>query len=561
MTAAPPRAAPPRAALSRAALSTIALLLSGCFAPAQGDAGPMVLGVATHFDQGWSRKLLADVGASRITSIRDDLPWGKGEPVPGQYVFNDGNSGYVRAACDRGIDVLLMVEPRNEGYDNGQSAHSDRAQQAYARYLTKLLDHFGTTCVIAIEIGNELNGGGLRLPAGIDPAKTYARLLATIVRIVKPAHPEVKILGGSTNSIGTGYLEALFEAGALASSDGIVVHPYRDHPETVDFELRRLAAIMRRHGTPKPIWATEFGDEVDDPRLSAGILLRMLCLLGAAGVERAYWYALVDEPAYRNMGLYTADHALKPAGEAARAAGRLLAGGARPSRVDVGDRGTFLYRIAPERYVMWGNRREISVRGDGRAFDARGRAIAMPRWVGSEPVILTGVTGYRFGPVKVYADSLYEFGDASWSYFARRRAGQLVPLALIDWDWTSFYGAPGLRPLELGAVTAIAAGDGGNPLSPTIRYTVPAALEAAIALCLTKKAAGDGMDIHIYHNGDAIWSGILIDRLHSVRPNIRLAKGDTLDFAFGPNRRAGDDALSYRIRISDPGVSKASLCG
>ena len=65
-----------------------------------------------------------------------------------------------------------------------------------------------------------------------------------------------------------------------------------------------LDAAMRRTGGHKPIWATEFGNQVDDARISASLLIRMLCMLSAAGVERAYWYALVDEPAYRNMGLY-----------------------------------------------------------------------------------------------------------------------------------------------------------------------------------------------------------------------------------------------------------------
>ena len=64
---------------------------------------PMVLGISTHFDQGVSPDRLDLVAALGARTIRDDLSWGKGEPQPGRYAFDQGDSRYNRIACQRGI--------------------------------------------------------------------------------------------------------------------------------------------------------------------------------------------------------------------------------------------------------------------------------------------------------------------------------------------------------------------------------------------------------------------------------------------------------------------------
>lgn len=517
----------------------------------------MVMGVATHFDQGWPVSRLDEVADVGLKSIRDDLPWGKNELSPGVYDFSSPNAAYVRQACDRGMDILLMVEPRHAHHDGGLSAHSTEAQHAYARYLDAVLKRFGTRCIVAIEVGNELNGGGLHYPAGTDVAKSYTQLLKTVFEIVKPHHPSVKILGGSTNMIGTGYLEKLFAAGALRYMDGVVVHPYRDDPEGVDIELARLQAAMSRHGVAKPIWATEFGDEVDDPGQSPSLMLRTLSILSAAGVERAYWYALLDEPAYRHMGMFDPSGRMKPAGKASRAIVSLLLP-ARARRVAEDGR-TFLYDFGDGRFVLWGAPRPIRFNGKPKAFDALGAAIALPDQVSATPVILNGRFSYQLGPSPVLADSLYEFGRPPWSYFARRSDGRMEPLAMIDWDWTSYYGGPSLRPLEITYSSAISAGDGGNPIDAVVRYTAPTRAAVIVSSCLRKKAAGDGMTIVVRLNGREIYAKLLTEKLAMSLP-LELARGDVVDFAFGPNQQSGDDGLRYAIRLLRRGAPDVVAC-
>lgn len=547
-----------RAAARRriALLMPVAAGLTGSAAapPRPPVRAPMVLGIATHFDQGWPVARLDQVRALGAAAIRDDFPWSKGEPAPGRYVFDGPDAQFVRAACARGIDVLLMVTPANPAYDGGKTAHSPGAQAAYARFVAALLDHAGPRCVRAVEIGNEINADGLDLPPGVDPAAAYAGLLAASWAAVKPRYPGVAILGGSTNAIGTGLLASVFAKGGLAHMDGVVVHPYRDHPEGVEVELAGLNAAMRRAGGVKPVWATEFGREFADPRAAAGFMLRMACLLGAAGVERAYWYDLVDEPAYRNMGLYDPALRLKAAGRAARLIGRQL-GQARPVRVDAGDATTFVFRFAPDRYVLWGAPRGVAFAPGARFLNAEGEAIPAPDRLSAEPIVALGAVRYRLLPNPVLADSLYQYSRAPWSYYARRANGEMVRLGIVDWTWTSYFGAPDLRPLEIRSDAAVAAGDGGNPLAAALRYTAPADQQALVSACFAKKRDGAGLTVAVLRQDKPLYRGLLEERGAIRSLPVRLRKGDALDFAFAPKGDAGGNGLQYRIRLLAPGTA------
>lgn len=534
------------------------LLLSGTGA-ASAQAKRLTVGVATHFEQGWSLSLVDSVNARvGLHAIRDDLSWGKVESVRGKYDFAGPPAAFVSHACAKGLKLLLMIDPRNRLYDGNATVHSPAAREAYASFLNRTLDRYGANCIQAIEIGNEINAGDKLLPASVPIDAAHAALLKTVALRVKPRHPAVRILGGSSHSVAIGFLQKLFERGALRNLDGVVVHPYRDDPEGVDVELRRLVATMRRYGDPKPIWVTETGDEVDDPQVAASLLLRMICLIGGEpAVDAVYWYALIDEPYYRNMGLLRPDGQPKPSGEAMQALSRLLLAKGRPVRVGGGDRRSYVYRFGTDSYVLWGVPRAVSVDGPARIFDARGRRLPGLRRLTGDPVIVVGATGVRLGETPVIADSLYEFGGAPWSYLARRASGALVPLRVIDWTWTSFWGDPGLRPLEIGATTAIPAGDGGNPLAATVRYTAVASGTFAISGCFGKGHTGDGMTIDIRHNGRLLSSAVVTDRKALQSFPVRLAAGDRIDFAFGPHRTAEGDALKYRIRIVSAGHAAA----
>ena len=318
--------------------------------PASPAPSAFLLGVQTHFSQGWPIGLLANVRDVHALALRDSLPWAAGEPQPGRYDFSGPRADALAAACAGGRDLVVTLDPRNPFYDGGLTVYTDMGRQAFAAYVSALVDRFGS-CIAAIEVGNEINGArALHYPPGTDPVATYTALLRTLKGDVKPRHPGVVLLGGSTNEIGTGFLDKLFEAGLLETADAIAVHPYRGHAEGGDVELNHLTEVMRRHGKVLPIWATEFSNAYPTPEAAAPELVKMVALMGAAGVARAYWYALMEEPWFRNMGLFD-ERGGKPAADAFRLVEQQLLPAGRPVRVDAGDRRTFLFRFGADRWV------------------------------------------------------------------------------------------------------------------------------------------------------------------------------------------------------------------
>lgn len=548
----------------RFALCLLTAIVAGGIGFTAADAAPdrgMVLGVATHFDQGWPMGLLAQAKAVGVQSLRDDVPWAKGEPRPGVYDFSDARLGFARRACAAGSDVLIVVDPRHPAYDAGNTAYSPAAQQAFGTYLVKLLDQLPRGCIAGIEVGNEINANGaIKVPAGTDPVRAYVALLRAVRTAIRPRHPEVAIVGASTNVIGTGFIETIAAAGGLEAMDAVAIHPYRGVADSVDLELERVVAAMQRHGRPVPIWATEFGNYFTDPAAAPPLLVKMATMLAAAGVQRSYWYALIDESYFPNMGLFDGQARDKPAADAFRLARtQILAGGA-PVRVDAGDRRSFVYRLASSGYVLWGDPRPLTVTGSKVVRDARGRPIPAPPRLSDDPILLSPGTRYTLGPSPILADSLPEFGHAPWQYLAQPPGGVPVSLAMRDWQWTSFYGKVGLDPLQISNTWLTPAGNGAGPVRAIVRYTAPTAIKAELRVCLSKKPAGDGVDVEILRNGTSIHRVVVTQRTAIDGLTINLAAGQTLDLSVGPNRDAGDDALSYRVRLIRTGSAIAPTC-
>lgn len=548
----------------RRAVRRIAPWLAGAAAIGSAAAAPqerVVLGVSTHFDQGMPFALLDQVKAVHAPSIRDSVTWDKSEPKPGVYDFSELHVGYVRRACQAGSDVLLVIDPRSSVYDNGDTPHSPAAQKAFGTYLARLVDQFPKGCVAGIEVGNELNAdAGMKLPAGMDRVTTYVALLRAVHAALRPSHPEVAIVGGSTNVIGTGFIESLAAAGALDVMDAVAIHPYRAFAEGVDVELERVTAAMARHGAVKPIWATEFGNYFTAPEQAPPLLVKMTMMLAAAGIPRSYWYALQDESYYPNMGLYDPQVRAKPAADAFRFTTDVLLAGGKPVRVDAGDRRTFVFALASGGHVLWGDPRPITVTGTKAARDAHGRPIAIPAMLSDDPIYLSADAHFTLGESPVRADSLSEFARAPWSYYAKVGAAAPVPLAMRDWQWTSFFGKPGLDPLTINTAWLSPAGDGAGPQRAIVRYTAPKAEEVELSACFTKKKAGDGVDVEVSSAGAMLYQGVVEERMVVPGLKVKLAAGQALDFAFGPNHTSGDDAVGYRIRLIQPGSGVVTAC-
>lgn len=519
-----------------------------------GAASPMTLGVQTHFSQGWPISWLAkaeDVGAP---AIRDSLPWATAEKQPGRYDFSKG--GHIASACRAGLDVLVTLNPVNPVYDHGKVATSPIAQQAYAAYVAALAAHY--PCIVGVEVGNEINAprwftGG---PASELPS-AYVGLLRRVRAALPTGGRRIAILGGSTNLIGTGFLERLFAAGMLELVDGVVIHPYRRNAEGVDLEIAGLRAAMRQYGPVKPIWATEFGDYFPTPEDAPPRLIKMVALMSADGVERAYWYALKDQTFFKNMGLFT-ETGPKPAKDAFQLAEWLLKQGAA-TRLEAPP-GVYLFRFGNAAYVMWGTPRAVQFSGPARIRNARGVAMAGPVTLGDDPVVVTGATAYRFAPSPVVADSLIDFGRTPWSYLLGRSGRPALPMRWGNANWTSRFAAPGFGGFTVDAGAATAATT-ARPTYTIERYTAPAARTISISACFEKALEGQGMSVSVWHDDSRIFEGLLTERLALPTLAIAVQPGDTIDFRYAAGGTPGGNKLRRRIRLVDGAGVPPVTCG
>ena len=518
-------------------------------ASAMAQAPGMPLGAQTHFSQNWPLALLDLADEIKIASLRDGLAWGSMEREKGRYAFDGARSAYLDDACE-GRTLLLTIEPRNALYDDGGIVASNEGRKAYAAYLVAVADRL-KGCLIAVEVGNEINGeAGMRGVAMKDRPEVYAALLKEAYEAMKRAHPDVAILGGSTNVVGVGFLESVFAAGALAHMDGVAVHPYRREAESLDVELERLKAAMRRHGPERPIWATEFSDDFPTPEAAAPHLVKMLAIMSAAGVERAYWYALIDQKWFPTMGLFTTGGVRKPAGDAALMTARRLTPMGRARRLDLGDDTIFAYRFGDGPIVVWGAPKPLKVEGAApKAFSATGAPIPVPAAIGETPVVLEGADGISVAPGPVLGDSLLQYPAGPWRYATVDGAGRAVDLRFVDWEWTSYLGAPGTKPLRVNVASLAVSGDGERPNHVRLRFVAPVDADATLVGCFRKADKGDGLDVSVVRNGETLSEDVVTTTLRMEQALPSLRAGEAVDVLVGPNETAGGDVTNYRLRV------------
>lgn len=514
-------------------------LLSGGAATAA-----MRLGVNTHFDQGWPLAAFGQVTQAQAGGIRDTIGWGKVEQAPGRYDFTPANSGYIDRACAAQLPVLLTLTPRNRIYDNGETVFSPEGRRAFAAFAATVVKRY--PCIEALEIGNEINGHSLKGRMLESMPQSYIAILQDVRKSVSSVRKGLRILSGSSLSVATGFFDRLFDAGLLPLVDGIVVHPYLPVPEQLPRQLDRLKQAMAKHGSPKPIWASEFSFTYASPNDAPPHALKMISLLSAAGVQRADWYALRDEKYYPNMGLF-AGGTPKPAFDSFRAAQtRLLAAG-DARRIDMGDPLAFVYRFGNGPYVMWGANRPIAWGGKASAWDARGRPIALPTHLDDAPVIIETSAPFHLGAKTVVDDTLTNFGGSDWSWFVAGANGTRQPLQWQDWNWTSYIGTrafPNFR--VMGGAVSTARPRSGAASSLIERYTAPVAGKYFVSACF-EGTPQKPTSVRIAANGRDLFSADVTGLVRTAP--LPVAAGGPVDIVYTASAQTGPRVLRRRIRI------------
>ncbi|GAA3400070.1 DNRLRE domain-containing protein [Paenibacillus hodogayensis] len=272
-----------------------------------GDESPF--GIVTHMTrshEGWGTHLMDTLTLLGTKYIRDGLEWASVEKQKGVYSFSSNYDRLINVIHDAHINMLLVTGYNNPFYDNNATPYSDEGRQGFANYVKAYMERY-PHIIRWVEVYNEFNiGFGNR---GNGPAQSkpeyYYPLLKKVYETVKSVDPTVTVMGPTPSEVNLRWLEQVFQLGGLPYMDKFSIHPYRypDSPEVTNQQLFALHNLIRQYnnGQTKPIWTTEagwpthVGDKGTPEDRQAEYLVRLIALSLANGVEKFWWYDLMDD--------------------------------------------------------------------------------------------------------------------------------------------------------------------------------------------------------------------------------------------------------------------------
>jgi len=265
-------------------------------------------GIATHFGQDWSPTMIPLIQKAGIKHIRDEIQWNDVERTPGIYEFRAKYDEYMNRIKDLGIDPLLILAFMNPNYDEGFTPYTDEGREAFGKYATAVLEHYGDQ-IKRVEVFNEYNIGFSSGPGAQDP-EYYYKLLKETYKQVKAYDEDITVIGPVTSQIPWEWLKTLFaqsdaEGKALDYMDAVSVHPYRypGSPEGMDNDMARLRQLIQTYNdnNTKPIfvsewgWPTHQGLTGTSEAMEAAYLVRSSVQMLSEGVEMLVWYDLKND--------------------------------------------------------------------------------------------------------------------------------------------------------------------------------------------------------------------------------------------------------------------------
>lgn len=284
-------------------------------------------GMATHFgsfnEDGtlrWPLEQIPLLDLAGVRGVRDEIPWSKVEPLKGQYVFPPEYDQRMSMLEERGINHLTLLNYGNRLYDQdaegiGAFPYTQEGRQGYANYAKALLARYPQ--IGEVEVWNEFNGGNAPWNRGpcknVNPApnpyaiQCYADTLKVVYDAIKSVRPDVNVTGPAGVTLPFGFLEQLFQKGALNHLDAVTVHPYiyPAAPEGANVVSlnNQLGALIRRYnaGQDKPVYFTEIGwpshvpPRGVDEASQARFLVREHVLSLSSGIDKLFWYDFMND--------------------------------------------------------------------------------------------------------------------------------------------------------------------------------------------------------------------------------------------------------------------------
>lgn len=537
----------------------------------------MLLGVDTHFSQGWNISLFGQAQVLGTSAIRDGVSWTEIEKSPGVYDFSGPKTAWIATALAQGAQITLVFSGGgNPLYDGGSTVYTDAGREAFANFVAAVVKQFPG--IAQVEIGNEYNGNSFVTgPIASDATSMrddyYTAMLTAVDTKVDALGLGTKIVGGAAHSIPVAWFTDLKADGALAHMDAIAIHPYTTPPEEFGAQL----AILRQVVGDKPIQATEFSSNFANDGEAAAYLAKMVSVMAAAKVDQAYWFQLAKEAWFSNMHLYDQSTGQVTASGKAFAFMDALLERGEVKQLAVDDM-TYVYTFGANAAVIWGEARSITLAPGEQVYDLQGNQITNFSGkidpdtpivvIGNSPIAIGSTVS--FGASNLIGDSYHQFDltnpvlgstagfEGPWSYYALGSTGALTALQTMGGGrlsgeaWTPYIGSPYLRPLSVSAT-------GVNPTTTGVveRYTATAAGTLKIVGHWdVSESTTDGVTLTVKLNGTVLNSTVIYNPANSnvydlTLSGIQVAAGDTIDFILGANVKTGGDTTARHIQIFD----------
>lgn len=364
----------------------VALLVSSTIFGVNGDTdGIFDVGVCTHFsqDKGSVELNIKSMNNAGISSIRDEVGWGRLERVKGEFIMPERYDKYVRHAVQEGIDVMLILDYSNPFYDDGDRPRSPEAIEGFCKYSEFVVKHFGEQ-VRYYEIWNEWD-----IPIGLPQrhkekdgkrnmgsAEDYFNLLKPVYKRIKAMAPDIPVMGGCPTPGGVrgGWLDKFIQLGGLDYCDILSIHTYNygakgydKTPEAWHAWMEEIQIMLREHsnGIDKPFcvtemgWPTHVGERGTSPKLSGSYLGRLYLLSRTLPLFTGmWWYDYQDDGWNRkynenNFGIVRPDLTPKPAYYVMADVSNLVRSSEFINRLDTPDENLWILRFKNAREDVW----------------------------------------------------------------------------------------------------------------------------------------------------------------------------------------------------------------
>ncbi|SMF73229.1 Endo-1,4-beta-xylanase, GH35 family [Paenibacillus uliginis N3/975] len=289
-------------------------VISSALPPGNGESP---FGVSTHLNwtaSGWSKELSKLIRYMGASFVRDGMEWGSIEKQKGVYTFAPSPDDYMQKLAENDIKLLFVAAFNNPFYDNNATPYTDAGRKGLAEYAKAYVEQYKDQ-LIGFNVYNEFNGGfGKR---GNSPANSqpdyYFKLMKETYNVVKPAHPDVPVVGIVSGGVDLNWIEGVLKGvgegedknAGLKYLDAVSVQTYMDPnaPDEVFAKLEGLKTLIKQYNDGKlvPIWVTEFGSPTHqsakgvDEKTQANYLPRGFVSGLGFGVERMSWYDFMND--------------------------------------------------------------------------------------------------------------------------------------------------------------------------------------------------------------------------------------------------------------------------